>query len=259
MTVHALVLTGGHPFDRPAFLELLDALPDVTWEHVEQPEAIDRLAPGKLGADVVMSYDMPGIRFRADGPPVLSDPPLALVEGYTELLDEGQPFVFLHHAICSWPTWPLFADVVGGRYHYVPGELRGESWPDSGYRHHVDQTLTVVEPDHPVCAGLPPSFSLNDETYVCPIFADEVTPLVVTDAPLTDAEHWSTYLAVTGRRDSREGWHHPPGTPYAAWVKTARRSPVAYVQPGDGPTAFGNPHYRRLLANALHWAAAARP
>jgi len=259
VSVHALVLTGGHPFDRPTFHELLDALPDVTWEHVEQPAALDRLAPGEVGADVILSYDMPGIRFRAGDLPEITPPPPDVVDGYTALLDEGQPFVFLHHAICSWPAWPEFAEIVGGRYHYVPAELRGEPWPDSGYRHDVDQTLTVVEPDHPVCAGLPERFELNDETYVCPIFADDITPLIVTDAPLTEDDHWSTLLAITGRRDDREGWHHPPGIPYAAWVKTARQSPVAYLQPGDGPSAFGNPHYRRLVANAVHWAAATRP
>jgi uncharacterized protein len=38
-------------------------------------------------------------------------------------------------------------------------------------------------------------------------------------------------------------------------VKTAGASPVAYLQPGHGPTAFGNPNYRRLVANAIRWAA----
>jgi len=28
-----------------------------------------------------------------------------------------------------------------------------------------------------------------------------------------------------------------------------------YVQPGDGPAAYGNPHYRRLLGNAINWVA----
>lgn len=39
------------------------------------------------------------------------------------------------------------------------------------------------------------------------------------------------------------------------WVKTAGRSPVAYLQPGHGPTAYANPNYRRLVANAIRRAA----
>lgn len=255
MTVRALVLTGGHPFDQASFDAMLDALPGVQCEQVKHPQAMDRLAPGRVDADVVLAYDMPGVRFRPGQPPELSAPPVALVESMTALLDAGQPFVFLHHALCSWPAWPEFAEIVGGRYHYVAAELRGTPWPDSGYRHDVTQTLTVVAPDHPICAGLPPTFELTDETYLCPVFEDDVSPLLVTDAPRTDQDHWSTTLAVTGRRDEREGWHHPPGSNVVAWVKQARRSPVVYLQPGDGPSAFANPHYRRLLTNALHWAA----
>ncbi len=44
--LRVLVLTGGHPFDRPSFTDMLDALPDVWWEEVAHPEAQARLAPG---------------------------------------------------------------------------------------------------------------------------------------------------------------------------------------------------------------------
>jgi uncharacterized protein len=253
--LRVLVLTGGHPFDRPSFNDMLDALPDVWWEEVAHPEAQARLAPGRVGADVVLAYDLPGVTFRPGQPPLLPAPSPELVAGMEGLLDEGQPFVFLHHALASWPAWPEFAEIVGGRYHYAPATLRGHEWPDSGYRHDVHQTLRVVAPDHPVCAGLPESFELTDETYLCPVFDDDVVPLVVSDAPRTDQDHWSTTLALAGRRYEREGWHHPPGSPLAAWVKRSGRSPVAYVQPGDGPAAFENAAFRQLLANALHWAA----
>jgi hypothetical protein len=256
--VTALVLTGGHPFDRQAFTAMLDALPGVDWEEAPHPEAERRLSAGEIDADVILAYDMPGVRFRPGAPPELASPPRQLVAGVNALLEAGQPFVFLHHAIASWPAWPDYAELVGGRFHYAASHLRGKSWPDSGYRHDVRQTLTVVAPDHPVCTGLPASFELTDETYLCPVFEDDVTPLLVTDAPRTDQDHWSATLAVTGRRDDREGWRHPPGSRLAAWVKTTLRSPVAYIQPGDGPSAFGNDAYRTLVANAVHWAASAR-
>ena len=54
-------------------------------------------------------------------------------------------------------------------------------------------------------------------------------------------------------------WHHPPGSPYLAWHHVVERSTVVYVQPGDGPSAFGNPCYQRLLDNAIAWAASTAP
>ncbi len=54
-------------------------------------------------------------------------------------------------------------------------------------------------------------------------------------------------------------WHHPPGSSLAAWTHRVERSTVVYLQPGDGPGAFANDQYRRLLTNAITWAASTRP
>jgi len=123
----------------------------------------------------------------------------------------------------------------------------------------VPQVLTVVAPEHPVCAGLPPSFALTDEPYLCPIFEDAVTPLLRTDAPRTDADHESVAHALVPAEATRETWHHPPGSSLAAWTHRVDRSTVVYLQPGDGPGAFANDQYRRLLTNAITWAASTRP
>ena len=47
--LRVLVLTGGHPFDRPSFTDMLDALPDVWWEEVAHPEAQALHAGDELG------------------------------------------------------------------------------------------------------------------------------------------------------------------------------------------------------------------
>jgi type 1 glutamine amidotransferase len=257
---HVLVLTKGHPFDGPAFAAMWDALADdgITWEHVEHPEGRSRLHPERLGADVLALYDMPGIRFTRPGV-AFDEPPAEVVEGFTALVDAGVPILALHHAIAGWPAWPAYADWLGGRFHYAAATLAGVEWPDSGYRHDVRQTLTVVAPDHPVCVGLPRSFVLTDETYQCPVLEAGLTPLLVSDAPRGSDEHYSAHLAIEGRLHDREGWSHPPGSSYAAWVKAAGRSTLVYVQPGDGPPVYGDPNYRRLLANAVGWLATTRP
>lgn len=250
------VLAGGHPYDRPSFTAALDSL-DIDWHLVEHPDAQRVIADGAPGSDALLFYDMPGIQFRAGEPPVLVPPPSAVVDGFRGLTESGHPMVFCHHAIASWPAWEGFAELVGGRFHYVPGELRGRAWPDSGYRFDVTQRLTVVDTEHPVTAGLDDSFTLTDETYCYPVFADDVTPLLTTDADLSDATHWSSLRAVTGHREDRTGWSHPTGVPLAAWTRTAGRAPVVYVQPGDGPSAYANPNWRRLIANALAWVSSA--
>jgi hypothetical protein len=259
MAPHALVLTGGHAFDEAAFDELLAGLASVKVERVSHPDAADRLHPDRVDADVIVLYDMPGLRVRRGAPVEIVEPPIAVVQGWEALLAEGVPVVALHHSICSWPAWARFAEIIGGRFHYAPGRLAGREWPDSGYRHDVEQTVTVVAPDHPVCAGLPLSFSLTDETYLCPVFEDAVTPLLLTDARRTDADHESTAHALLPSGAERPAWHHPPGSPYLAWHRVVERSTVVYLQPGDGPSAFGNPCYQRLLDNTVAWAATTAP
>lgn len=258
--VRATVLSGGHPFEPGPFAELLASIDGVTCAHVPWPDATDVFAPGGLDAtDVLVLYDMPGLGFRRGELPDLVPPPEVVTKGWERLLSAGVPVVSLHHSIASWPSWPRFADIIGGRFHYVAAELHGTPWPDSGYRHGVSQTLTIAAPTHPVCEGLPPSFVLTDETYLCPVFDGSVTPLIVSDAPKTDDEFFSATLAVTGHMYSREGWHHPAGSRLAAWTHTVGRSTVVYIQPGDGPEAYSNPNYRRLLSNAIRWAHTTRP
>ena len=39
------------------------------------------------------------------------------------------------------------------------------------------------------------------------------------------------------------------------WAHTVEASPVVASDVGDGPTAFDNPNFRKLLENALKWVA----
>lgn len=258
--VRATVLSGGHPFDGPAFAAMLESLDGVECTHVPWPEAEAVFAPGGLDdTDVLVCYDMQGIAFDRTANPARPAPSATVIEGWERLLAAGLPVVALHHNIAAWPAWERYADIVGGRYHYVAATLHGQQWPDSGYRHNVHQTLTVVDPNHPVCEGVPASFELTDETYLCPVFEDRLTPLLVSDAPKTEADFHGTALALSGKLYENEGWHHPAGSKLAGWTHTVERSTVVYLQPGDGPEAFGNPHYRRLLGNAIRWGATTRP
>ena len=251
-----LVVTGGHPFELEPYLEIYAANDEIDWTHVEPPEAREWFHPDHAGKwDAIVCYDMQGIEFRKPEPPILHTPPPEYADGLAAMLERGQGIVFLHHAMSAWPTWPLWADIVGGRWHYVPGELHGQHYPASGYTREVNHHSSVLDPDHPICAGVGDGFDIVDEIYLNPVFEDRVVPLFRTDFEMTPENFYSGELAILGSLYDRTGWTHPRGSGLVGWVKTAGNSPIAYLQSGHGPAAYANTSFRTVLANAIRWVA----
>ena len=116
----ALVATKGHPYPRDAFSECLDSLEGITSTIVEQPASQQFLDPLLATPyDVLVFYDMPGVDFSTQ-PPTITPPSERLKENMNLLLEAGKGMVFLHHALASWPMWPEFGEIVGGRFFYNP-------------------------------------------------------------------------------------------------------------------------------------------
>jgi type 1 glutamine amidotransferase len=258
--IRALVAVRGHPFDRTAFATVFDEMTGISATMVDQPAAALLMNPaGMRDFDVLVLYDMPGLDFAAADPPRYVEPDPALIAGFEALLTEGKGVVALHHALAGWPAWPGFAEHLGGRFLYRPGSLRGAARLDSGYCHDVAYDA-VASGDHPVLAGLPPRFPMVDELYLAEVFEDSVTQLLRADTGFTRDDFWSASHAVAGRMYCRDDWDHPPGSNLIGWTKRAINSPLVYLQPGDGPPTYANPHYRRLVENAIRWVVAeARP
>lgn len=258
--LNVLVTVRGHPFERDPFSDVFEEMEGVAATFVDQPAAAQLMTPeGLRPYDVLCLYDMPGIDFRHENKPNFVSPPAALKEGLGAALDEGKGVVALHHAIAGWPAWPEYADLLGGRFLYSPGDLRGRARPDSGYRHDVEHQVSI-EADveavfRPIFDGVPDRFPLKDELYLNEIFEDDVVPLMRSDYEFTQENFYSAARAVAGDMYSREGWTHDPGSNLVAWAKRARSSPLVYLQFGDGPETYADSHYRRLLQNALRWAA----
>lgn len=246
--IDVLVVTGGHPFESEPFFAVFDDLDGIGWSASKRPAT---------GHDVVVFYDMPGLRFTGGEPPVdFIEPSTEQRAVFDRLCADGCGLVFLHHAIASWPAWEGFAELVGGRFHYHPASLRGVSYPDSGYRFDVAHTVEVLDPEHPVCDGLGASFTLTDELYCCPVHDDSVTPLLRTAFDTADSSNFfSADLAIRGRRDANDGWTHPPGSDLVGWVRQVDRSRLVYLQFGDGPQTYADPSFRRVLGNAIGWTA----
>ncbi|WP_324261757.1 ThuA domain-containing protein [Altererythrobacter sp. H2] len=250
-----LVLSGGHPYEEAPFAALLASLEGWQVTHLVHPEAEKAVADGAAAeADAILFYDMPGYTF-AEGT-VTTRPPS---EGYKAAIRAhfaaGRGAVAWHHALAGWAEWPEWAEMVGGRFLYQPGETRGLAMPDSGYRHDVAYTAEVLA-DHAVTAGLPNTFELCDELYLAPVFEDRVEPLLRARHAFVAGNFYSAALAVGGQMFSNAGWEHPPGSDLIAWHRTVGNGRLVYLQPGDGPATYANPHVRQLLGNALDFLSA---
>ncbi|MGA9275928.1 ThuA domain-containing protein [Ilumatobacter sp.] len=251
------VVTKGHPFDADAFFAVFDSFDDVEWVDVEHPEALDLVRPERAAEfDAFVMYDMPGVVFDGSGGPAgTADPPEGYIEDLDALLARGKGMVFLHHAVAGWPASTRYGEIIGGRFHYTPARWDGIDLPDSGYRHDVTHTVDVLDPDHPISAGVDPSFEITDEVYLFPVDEANVTPLMRSRHRFVDDGFYSADLAVRGTRYSNEGWNHPPGSDLVAWTRQEGPSRIAYIQFGDGPETYADANYRRIIHNAIHWAA----
>ena len=165
---------------------------------------------------------MPGIRFTRGDPPAELVPPSADARRVRRPR-RGTGLVFLHHSIASWPAWPGFAELVGGRFHYQPATLAGTDYPDSGYRFDVRHTVEILDPDHPVCAGLGERFEITDELYCFPVLEDTVTPLMRTTFDTSDRQFSSADLAIRGRRDIERRLAPPAGSDLVGLDEAGRR------------------------------------
>jgi type 1 glutamine amidotransferase len=255
-----LVMTKGHPFSRDDFLPLFDEIPGIAATAIEQPACQAFFEPSLAEQyDAFVCYDMPGLDFQSadekDGlAPRYIEPSDKFKKNFLALLEQGHGFVFLHHSIAGWPAWQTYADIVGGKFLYKPGDVRGQSFVDSGYRHDIEHQITV-ECDHPVTEGVSASFNITDELYLSHVFADEVIPLLSSHYDYTEGNFYSAQKAVSGEMFSREGWTHAPGHNLIGWAKSYGNSPIVYLQCGDSRPAYQNKNFQRLLTNAIQWVA----
>jgi uncharacterized protein len=252
-----IVLSGGHPFEAEPFAALLASLDNWAVTHLSHPDAERLVGEGCAAkADALLFYDMPGYEF-GDGRVSSRPPSEAFRRAIRDRFEAGRGAVAMHHALAGWADWPEWHEFVGGRFLYQPEEVRGHSWPDSGYRHEVTYTADVVA-DHPVVQGLPASFEVTDELYLAPVFESDIQPLVRARHGFVADNFYSAAAAVAGRMFDNAGWTHSPGSNCVAWVRQALNAPMVYLQFGDGPPAYANPHVRRILANALDFVAIPR-
>ncbi len=252
-----LAVTGGHRFDRDAFAAMIDAVAarlGWSWQHAEHPQAGALLTAAHAGRfAAIVLYDLPGLSLARGVAPAPIAPPPDVITGIDALVGAGQGIVALHHALAGWPAWDGYAELLGGRFLYAPGTVRGVATPASGYRMDTYR-VGVAAPEHPVCAGVAP-FEVTDELYGCAVFDDTIEPLLTTDADLSPSSLLDTYREVLA--GEQVPWTGAAGSNLVGWSVPgpAGRGRVVYLLPGHGPSTMGNEMYRTLLANACAWVA----
>jgi type 1 glutamine amidotransferase len=259
--VELFVVVKGHAFSRDGFEAMLRAV-GCEPTMVDQPAAAVLLNPGHMRRyDAILFYDMPGLDFRAPNAerPAFVDPPSYFTTGFKALMAEGKGMVMLHHASAGWPSWPRYAEAIGGRFLYRDAVIDGSAQPGSGYLGDIAYTARVAENAHPILAGLPHQFDLIDELYLQQVYEDPgMQPLLYLVNEVAPERFQSARRAVQRLPDGEGApWTPPSLERLLAWAKPAGNSPLVYIQPGDSSATYENPHYRQLLGNAIRWVASA--
>ncbi|MCS7043130.1 MAG: ThuA domain-containing protein [Bryobacteraceae bacterium] len=145
-------------------------------------------------------------------------------ENLRAFVESGKGAVLLHHAIVDFAGWEWWWREVAGGLYVLQAR---EGMPASRYLHDVE---LVVEPvgGHPITRELPP-MRLFDETYKGVWRRPDVVPLLRTTHPTSDE--------VIG------------------WVSPYAKSRIVFLQPGHGRETHELPWYRRLVRQAVLWAA----
>ncbi|WFL77689.1 ThuA domain-containing protein [Altererythrobacter arenosus] len=251
-----LVLSGGHPYEEAPFDELIHSLGFERVEHLVHPEAEAAVAAGAADhADALLFYDMGGYTF-ADGAVATRPPSPEFRQAIERRFASGKGAVAMHHALAGWAEWPEWHAMLGGRFLYQPDEWQGRPAPDSGYRHDVAYQAEALC-HHPIFDGVPSTFAVIDELYLAQVDESAVTPLIRANHVFTRDNFYSAALAVGGTMFSNDGWDHADGSDLIGWERRIGAAPLIYLQFGDGPETYRNPHVHRLLANALRYTATA--
>jgi type 1 glutamine amidotransferase len=206
--VNVLVVGGGssHDFNRwfnQADVATLQAVGSVGVTYTDQPAMIMDLLPNM---DVL---------YLSNNQPL----PARLHQAILDFEDLGYGLLLVHPALWyNWSDWPEYnRALVGGgaRSHDRYGEFE----------------VTVVDPDHPVMAGVPRIFRISDELYHFE----------------RDASGSPIHVLAVGRNLTT-------GTSYpVAWTVERPQGRIVCITLGHDGKAHDLPAYQRILQNGLWW------
>lgn len=169
--------------------------------------------------DMAGKYDVVVLYDMLNGKPEVRD-----TRNLFEFVRAGGGVVALHHVLAAFASRKDFHDLIGGEYLWeATGNLAA-----STYRFDVDMHVHVADRQHPVTAGIT-DFDIHDEAYGGLWVAPNAHVLLTTD--------------------------HPASNKAIAWVTPNEHARTVTIQLGHGEEAFANQSYRKLVVQAIRWAA----
>jgi type 1 glutamine amidotransferase len=153
---------------------------------------------------------------------------------FQDYIEQGRGgWVGMHHATLlgefdGYPMWPWFSDFMGGiRFkNYIAKRVSG--------------TVIVEDAAHPCFQGVPSRFVIDEEEWY--IYDKNPRPNVHVLARVDE----STYNPPS---DIKMG-DHP-----VIWSNDKMKARNIYFQMGHHPSLFENANYKKMLRNAILWAA----
>ncbi|MFA6244322.1 MAG: ThuA domain-containing protein [Candidatus Hydrogenedentales bacterium] len=217
--VRALIVTGGHDFDRAEFFAAFDTMKGITWKEVQHPAANDMYTKeASEQYDVVVLYDMVQT--------ISEEQKQNLIR---LLKEDGKGLVAVHHCLSSYQDWPEYTRIIGGKYYLADVVENGKVVrPGSTYDHDQKFRVQIVDPAHPITKGIT-DFEIEDETYKGFEVLEGVKPLLRVE--------------------------HPKCGPIVGWTHDYGKAHVAYTLLGHDKKGYENEGFRGLVRNAILWAA----
>lgn len=147
--IQLAVVTGGHPFEVPPFMELFRSLAGVDF-YPQSPDEFTADADQAAAYDVVLFYHWH--KFARD-----AELPWYQANAFTTLEQlgrAGQGILVLHHALVAFPDWPLWSELVGIEERH-----------DNGWDMNQRIPIEVADTEHPITRGVT-NWTLPDESYM---------------------------------------------------------------------------------------------
>lgn len=152
-------------------------------------------------------------------------------EAFKRFVARGGGVVALHAAGDDSHKVPWYVDtIIGTRFIGHPG----------GENQFQAARIVVDRPRHPVMTGVKLPWSPTDEWYS---FASN------------PAARGMTVLARIDEASYRSGDKLAMGAHPVIWTNPRAKGRIVYSALGHTPAAYDDPNYRRILANAIRWAA----
>lgn len=216
--VRAVVVTGGHDYEKEPFFEMFDVFENISYVHYEirdDSEIFEDIS--NWDYDVIVLYNMTQ---------KISE---KRQENFKKLLKEKSVgLVAVHHSIANFQNWDEYRKIIGGKYFLEDTVIDGVQYKRGAWQDNVKMNIHIEDKKHPVTKGLS-NFEILDETYKNFVVDEGNKILLTTDEPRNEKQ--------------------------VCWVRRYGEARVCYIQFGNGRSAYENENYRKLVSQAIIWSA----